>query len=259
MANRKHVVITNDDGIHADGLLALVEIFSNEYEVTVVAPLVEQSGKGHSFTYKTGVTCQEVTIDGVKAYAINGTPADCIKVAFSHILSELPDFVISGINFGENLGIANFYSGTVGAAREALFWHIPSIAFSTCYDREDDINNYAKEALRITQSLEEQNLLRKDLKHYYNVNFPTGTVSNAKGIKICRQSMAYYNDKYTVEEIDGEEVLFVNGNVVEVEDSQEFDIAALRAGYITVTPLLIDATAYDVMDSLSFLNLRKEK
>ncbi len=132
---RKHVLIANDDGYDAIGLIALATVFAREYDVTVVAPLEEQSGKSHSFTYREGVTYRsiEFPVEGVTAYAVAGTPADCVKVAVGHILPKMPDYVISGINCGHNSGIAVFYSGTIAAAREGAFWSLPALGYSPSF------------------------------------------------------------------------------------------------------------------------------
>ena len=253
------VLITNDDGIFAPGIAALVDAFSEHYTVIVAAPKVEQSGKGHSFTYQTGLTFEESTLfeeqhPSVKAYEITGAPADCVKLALSHILATLPDFIISGINCGENLGIASFYSGTAAAAREGAFWRIPSLAFSTSYDSCIHMSGYAVEALAIFNHLLEHDQLQRATYSFYNINFPACKPSKAKGLKVCRQSLAYYCDKYR-QEIDptGKEHLFIDGAMREIEDDLLYDIAACRAGYITLTPLSIDSTKTDALASLTTL------
>ncbi len=250
----KKILITNDDGIDAKGLRALVDAFAPHYELLVVAPAVEQSGKSHSFTYKTGVRCRSVDLfDGVEAYSVDGTPSDCVKVAFAHLRTDLPDLVLSGINCGENLGIANFYSGTVGAAREALFWHVPAVAFSTHYESCDEAFQYGHEALKLIEKLDSEGLLNPLNRFYYNVNFPACPPRESKGFKLCKQSLAYYNDRYTVARENGEEVLYVNGTVVDVEESLDYDVYASNAGYTTLTPLSIDATAYEAFAGLEAL------
>ena len=250
------LLITNDDGIFAPGIAALVEAFSPCYNVVVAAPKVEQSGKGHSFTYQTGLTYKKSTLFkstfGVdEAYEIDGTPADCVKLALSHILKELPDYVISGINCGENLGIASFYSGTAAAAREAAFWRLPAVAFSTNYDSCQHMVEYGATALSLFEQLKNSNQLEPASHSFLNINFPACQPSKALGVKVCRQSMAYYSDKYRVKkDTTGKEGLFVDGAMREIEEDLTFDIAACKAGYITVTPLSIDSTKSDSLASL---------
>jgi len=254
----QRVLITNDDGIFAPGIAALVAAFSQHYAVVVAAPKIEQSGKGHSFTYKTGLTyTQSLLFEeyGVsEAYEIDGTPADCVKLALSHILDELPDFVISGINCGENLGIASFYSGTAAAAREAAFWRLPAVAFSTDYQSCKYLAQYGDEALELFELLKENNQLQPASYSFMNINFPACSPQEAKGIKVCRQSMAYYSDNYRKEITpQGEEQLFVDGAMREIESDLSYDIAACKAGYITLTPLSIDSTKSDALASLTTL------
>lgn len=249
------VLITNDDGITAPGIRELVRAFSTKYKVIVSAPSVEQSGKGHSFTYREGLTFDKSdAYPGIEAYMIHGTPADCVKVALSHILDEMPDYVIAGVNGGENLGVATYYSGTAVAAREGAFWRLPSVAFSTSYQSLDYMAEYADMALLLFEEMKEQKLLRKASHNFYNVNFPGCSPEEVVGHKICRQSMAYYNDLYTIKkDKDGNTELFVDGGMREVEEDLEYDIAACRAGYVAITPISIDATESKTLSQLKSL------
>ena len=256
--SRKRVLLTNDDGISAIGMRTLVEQFSKDYDITVVAPKTEQSGKGHSFTYKTGLSYKEVDIYDVPSYEVDGTPADCVKIAYSHILPELPDFLISGINDGENLGIAGFYSGTVAAARESAFWHIPAVALSVGYDSAEFLDEYGKVALNMIKKLDDNGELKSPKRHFININFPRLSPSNIEGVKVVKQSLAYYNDSYTVKLDDtGNEKLFVNGAMVEIENSLDFDVFACQNGYITVTPHGIDTTDSNQLRALNFFETKE--
>ncbi len=256
--SKKRVLLTNDDGISARGMEVLVNLFSADYEITVVAPKNEQSGKGHSFTYREGLTFEPSDIYSVPSYAVNGTPADCVKVALSHILDELPDFVVSGINDGENIGIAGFYSGTVAAAREAAFWHIPAVALSVSYNSSEFVNEYGEVALDMVNDLEKRGELDSPKRHFININFPGCAPADARGVRVVKQSLAYYNDSYTVKvDDDGSEKLFVNGKMVGVENSLEFDVFANKEGFITVTPHNIDTTSVEKMAGLTFFETRE--
>ncbi len=259
MGSKKRILLTNDDGYSAVGILSLARAFSKEYDVTIVAPKEEQSGKGHSFTYLEGITYREVIDAKFPTYWVDGTPSDCVKVAFSYLLDELPHYVLSGINSGENLGIASFYSGTVAAAREAAFWKVPALAFSLNYKTCDDyMEEYGEKALELFQKLEAEKLLEAPLRHFYNVNFPDAAPDEVLGVKVTEQSLAYYNDRYTVKiDVDGSEKLFVNGKMVDVERDEKFDIFASYRRYITISPLSIDTTRRDLLETLKFLEKKE--
>lgn len=252
---RKHVLIANDDGIDAVGIIALAQVFSREYRVTVVAPLEEQSGKSHSFTYREGVRFKETDfpVEGVTSYAVEGTPADCVKVAVGHILPEMPDYVVSGINRGHNAGIAVFYSGTIAAAREGAFWRLPAVAYSTDFESTtlEQMNRYAEESLLIFKALEEDGQLQPRMNHFYSVNFPGVPVEECKGIKVAQQSLAYYNDHYVeAGDENGMVSLTFTGEMVEIEETIEHDVRANVENHITITPISIDSTAWDQMEKL---------
>lgn len=256
------VLITNDDGITALGIRELVRAFATKYHVVVSAPTVEQSGKGHSFTYRTGLTYDmSDAYPGIEAYAVHGTPADCVKVAMSHILKEEPHYVVAGINCGENLGVATYYSGTAAAAREGAFWRLPSVAFSTSYQSCEHMADYADIALSLFEEMKKEKLLTRASHSFYNINFPRCKPSEIKGQKVCRQSMAYYNDQYTLKtDTNGKEELFVDGGMREVEEDLLYDIAACRAGFVAITPITIDATESSKLSTLTCLeNVRLAK
>lgn len=252
---KEHILISNDDGITAAGIVALANLFAKEYRVTVVAPRNEQSGKSHSFTYKEGVkySKESFPVDGVEAYAVEGTPSDCVKVALAYILDEKPDFVVSGINSGYNSGIAVFYSGTIGAAREGAFWRLPAVAFSTTHEVTtlDGMMPFAEYSLKIFNYLKDNNHLQKRMKHFYSVNFPLENINDCKGVVVARQSLAYYNDEYNqVGEDKGHLMMSFDGEMTEVEEDTEFDVHANREKYITITPLSIDSTADDEIEKI---------
>lgn len=255
IAVKKTVLITNDDGIGTRGLEALIAAFRQCYTVWIIAPSQEQSGKSHSFTYLADLGYrQHERDDGLLCYSVDGTPADCVMVAFSHLLPYYPDYVISGINKGDNLGVATFYSGTVAAAREAGFRRIPSCAFSVNYKSGEWVEEYAPLALEIFQRMERETFFDNWQSYFYNVNFPAGVVADISGLRVVRQSMAFYNDTYVSQtNTAGESVLTfaAEGSMDEIEtDAHCFDIAASRAGYITVTPILLDATADQALASM---------
>ncbi len=255
-SDKPHLLIANDDGIDAVGIIALAQVFSRDYRVTVVAPIEEQSGKSHAFTYREGVRFKAVDfpVEDVTAYAVEGTPADCVKVAVGHILPSMPDYVLSGINRGYNAGIAVFYSGTIAAAREAAFWRLPAVAFSTDFESRtlELMTRYAEESLLIFNKLRNDGHLKKRLDHFYSVNFPGVPVDECKGIKVAQQSLAYYNDHYIeADQEDGMVSLTFTGEMVEIEEGIEHDVPANVNNHITLTPISIDSTAWSEMEKLT--------
>ena len=241
------ILISNDDGYFAQGIEALISAFCKNYNVIVVAPKTEQSGKGHSFTYQTPINYEKINReDGVEMYSVSGAPADCVKVALAHLLDKKPDYVISGINAGENVGIASFYSGTCAVAREAGFWRVPSVAFSVSSGQSPNILSYGKLCLDVFEKLRAGGFLNEAGKTIYNVNFPNTTIDEIKGVKIVRQSLAYYKDSYIMEDENdhGKIKLRANedGMALIEPDVNNFDVVANLSGFTTITPVLLDAT-----------------
>src|SRR5580700_3253090 len=176
----KHILLTNDDGIHAEGLRVLATAFQGFATVSIVAPSSEQSGKAQSLTLRQPIVCHPA---GEREWAVDGTPADCVIVALHKLLTEKPDLVISGINHGANLGENAYYSGTVGAAREAALHHMPAFAMSLCskgtmasFDAAARVARAAAELI-LKEGLPDQVLL--------NVNVPEPWTG---GVKFTRQS-----------------------------------------------------------------------
>jgi len=252
---RKTVLISNDDGYFADGIEALISVFREKYHVVVVAPETEQSGKSHSFTFRSPLNYKKIErSDGVECFSVDGSPSDCVKVALAHLLPQKPDFVISGINAGENIGIATFYSGTCAVAREAGFWRIPAVSFSLHSQQKDGVREYGKLALEVFENLLEKGFLDKAGKTIYNVNFPDKPINEIKGMKVVRQSLAYYKDTYIIEDGAASGKIRLRANdegMAETEtDHETFDIAASFAGYSTITPILLDATDEEMLKNL---------
>ncbi|MDR0305026.1 MAG: 5'/3'-nucleotidase SurE [Chitinispirillales bacterium] len=252
---RKTILISNDDGYLSNGIEALISAFKENYDVFVVAPQAEQSGKSHSFTFGTSITYKKIERkDDIACFSVNGSPADCVKVALAHLMPKKPDFVISGINTGENIGIATFYSGTCAAAREAGFWRIPAVAFSLHCQQRENISGYGKLAFEIFEKFLSNGFLDNTGRVIYNVNFPHLPINEIKGVKIVRQSLAYYKDTYIIDggEAGGEIRLRANGDSMALTetDCEVFDIAANFAGYSTITPVLLDTTDEEVLEEL---------
>ena len=233
------ILITNDDGVHAAGLLPLIRWCKQLGEVTTIVPLVEQSGKSHGIELKKPFMVHEMELEpGITAYAIESTPADCVRYGVLARGWEF-DLVISGINRGYNIGVDSLYSGTVAAAREAALLGIPAIALSTglnCYEQATDHLD------RIFHYIRDNHLL--DFHGLYNINIP----AQPKGFKITRQGGAYYSDDFKLED-NG--LCTPNGVCVfEPSGDLTLDTDAVVSGYISILPQTPDMTDYTVFRKL---------
>ena len=256
MSRRLRILLTNDDGFSSPGIHHLYDVLKNDHSVTVVAPEQEQSGIGHAFTYNKPLMFRMRKFNGsVEGYSVSGTPADCVKIALCHILEEKPDVIVSGMNNGNNTGIAGYYSGTVAAVREGAFWQVTSIAFSLCERDPCYFSEYALIAYKIFQRIMFDNSIANgNNRIFYNVNFPSCHPDQCAGVVIAKQSLSYYNDRYEpVKRGDGTVEYWLHGERKDVEPLNEYDARAVENNYIAITPLHIDATAFSIMDSLSGL------
>lgn len=244
-----NLLLTNDDGIYAEGLWALYHAFSPSHRVTVVAPDRERSGVGHGITLNNPLRQTPVTANGGdKGYAVNGTPADCIKLGILEILEEKPDLVVSGINPGANMGVNLNYSGTVAAAKEATLYGIPAIAASI---RGREIDNYpaATHFLKI--------LAEKVLDHglpfgtFLNVNIPDLPLSDIEGVVISRQDVTRLSASFEKRIDPWDRTYYWQGaDQPPAHHPPDVDGAVLRQNYISVTPVKCDMTDYSMVDSL---------
>ncbi len=241
------LLLTNDDGVDAIGLAALTRAFSGRHSVTIVAPAREQSGIGHAFTFRLPIYYREnAANEGVAAIAVDGTPSDCVKFALSHLLTDPPDVVVSGLNVGENSGISSIYSGTVAAAREGALWRIPSFAVSMAGTDTEYLDGYAQAAERIVTwvlSAGGGDYVRSRPGTFYNINFPACAPECCRGVRLTRQSLAFYNDRYRSigkDHIGEGYVLF--GEKRDLEPSLDYDSRALLDDYAALTPMGLDAT-----------------
>jgi 5'-nucleotidase len=190
-----NVLITNDDGIEAANLLALAKAAMECANVKVVAPAREQSGVGHGFSYYRSLHFAPVQGFPCEAFWVDGTPADCMKFALKHIYKDLNfDLVISGVNNGDNAGVASFYSGTVGAAREAALWGIPSIAVSLQRQSDDALDFALK---WVQETLKNKKFADMPKQSLWNFNVPPCSKETpCKGVKITTTSTSMFNDYY---------------------------------------------------------------
>ena len=238
------ILITNDDGIFAPGIVPLVNWAKRHGEVTVVAPKTEQSGKSHTINFTTPIEIKRVDVfgDGVEAYSLDSSPADCVRYGIAG-LGKSYDLVISGINRGVNLGVDMIYSGTVAAIFEAAYWHHKAIAFST-YPTSLDFASSQIDT--VWDYFEKNGLLR--VGNIFNVNIPDKNV----GIRITRQGSPYFSDEFVSV---AEDMYLQTGSRIPDETPEDLtrDTVAVENGFISVTPLTLsrlDTDAYNILSKI---------
>ncbi|MFN0030879.1 MAG: 5'/3'-nucleotidase SurE [Flavobacteriales bacterium] len=250
-STRSLILVTNDDGIYAKGIIALAQAMLSFGNVVVVAPDKPQSGMGHAVTINNLLRLDKVNypVAVSAAYSCSGTPVDCVKLAIYRALPRKPDLVVSGINHGSNSSINVIYSGTMSAAMEGAVESIPSIGFSLC-QHGDDIDFRASAAAANT-------IVAKALHHgipagtCLNVNIPKGTPEEIKGIRICSQARAYWEDDFDVrKDPSGKDYYWLTGEFKNDDHRPETDEAALKQQYISIVPVHYDLTAYQAIDAL---------
>ena len=249
------ILVTNDDGVNAPGIKHLISIMIEFGDVVVVAPDSPQSGMGHAITISQNLYCDPIKVDDgshVK-YSCSGTPVDCVKLATQQILTRKPDLCVSGINHGSNSSINVIYSGTMSAAVEAGTEGIPAVGFSLLdYAIDADFSPTTPYIKQIVSTL---------LNHktpegmVLNVNFPKLQVKDIKGIKICRQAKAHWEEKYYKRQNPfGRDYYWLTGEFVNEDQGEDTDEWALENGYVSVVPVQFDMTAYKHMDALKSFN-----
>ena len=234
------ILITNDDGVFAEGIRLLAEWAKKLGEVTVVAPKREQSGKSHAINFTEPMEIKRVDImDGVEAYSCDSTPADCVRYGIAG-LNRTYDLVLSGINRGVNLGVDMIYSGTVAAIFEAAYWNHNALAFSTYPDAAEDA---AKELDNIYNYIKERKLF--DHNPIYNVNIP----KESCGIKITQQGSPYFDDEF--KHIEGD-LYLQTGNRIDDDFPLDLtrDTVAIENGYTTLTPVTLLRTNMEAFAKL---------
>ena len=233
------ILITNDDGIFAEGISVLAKWAKTKGEVTVVAPKTEQSGKSHAIDFTRPIEIKSVELmEGVRAFSMDSTPADCIRFAHFGLKDEF-DIIFSGVNRGFNLGKDIVYSGTAGAIFEGGRLGIPAIAFSTDPTTFEGAEKYLETAYSFIM---DNKLLDKNL--LYNVNLP-----NAHGkIRITRQGGIYFHDEFTYMGDD----IWEQGGYIESknEGDPSLDTDSVRDGFISITPLLSGRTNMPVFEEI---------
>ena len=249
-----HILVTNDDGITAPGLLALAKEMASLGKVTVLAPDRNWSASGHAKTMDRPMRVKEVSIlDGIPAFSTDGAPSDCVALAVLGVLHEKIDLVVSGINPNANLGHDVTYSGTVTAAMEAVIWGLPGFAVSVNAPSHAaggvDFIPAARVARRIVQTVIQQAIPPNII---FNINVPYLAEKEIKGYMITRQGLRVYLDKLVSrEDPRGRPYYWIGGEEPTGVPDEGTDFGALSQDYVSITPLHLDMTAYSVIKTLS--------
>ena len=251
----KTILLTNDDGFYAPGLRALEAALSTalkgEYRIFTIAPDTQRSATGHCINFFNPIRVKQISDN---AYTIDGSPADCVKIA-ADFLGEPIDMVLSGINHGPNMGTDVHYSGTVAAAREAVINEIPGIALSlNKFTDNADFSYAASYAVRIVKEIFPalQQGLYKGRPFLLNVNFPDAVSDAIRGEKITRLGQRIYHERLDVRKDPyGQQYIWVACDGITHQSIPESDLDAVAEGFVSITPLILDATDIDSLDGLS--------
>lgn len=249
------ILVTNDDGISAPGIRALIAVMAEIGRVVVVAPDSPQSATGHSITINDTLYINKISKENeaVQEYSCSGTPVDCVKLATNEILERKADLCVSGVNHGSNSSINVIYSGTMSAAVEAGIEGIPAIGFSLLdYDWNADFEPIKSFIRTITLEVLEKGLPESVV---LNVNFPKLTEKEIKGIKICRQAKALWMEKFDKRKTpQGRDYYWLTGEFVNQDHGEDTDEWALANGYVSVVPVQFDLTAHHAIQQLNTWN-----
>jgi 5'-nucleotidase len=252
ISERRLILICNDDGYYSPGIRALAEVAATYADVQIIAPDRQQSAVGHSITISTPLRATKVKmLNGMDAIAVNGTPADCVKLAHDKLMDRKPDLVLSGINHGSNAGINIIYSGTVSAATEATILGYPAIAVSCNeFKEEADLSGCQEAAARLIEFVF-KNGLPKGIT--LNINAPAGPL---KGIRWTRQAESRY-----IEEYDGRvdpynrPYFWMSGKFELLEEGEDLDVRVMQDGFASVTPIQYDLTAHEILKTFRSIEL----
>lgn len=252
MSKKPLILVSNDDGITSKGIRVLVNIMKQMGEVVVVAPDSPQSGMGHAITIgETLRLYEEEIFEGVQAYKSSGTPADCVKLAKHYVLKDRqPDLVVSGINHGSNTSISVLYSGTMSAAIEGALEGLPSIGFSLCdYSSKADFSHTEEYVYKIAKQVLDNGLAKGVA---LNVNFPPKRNESIKGVKVCRQAHAKWQEQFS-ERFDpnGRKYFWMAGNFVNFDKGEDNDEWAIANNYVSIVPCQYDLTAHHAINQIN--------
>ena len=248
------ILLTNDDGIYAPGLAAMERELRKMGDVCVVAPATEQSGVGHSITFLNPLIAKEIFEgDRRRGWAIEGSPADCVKIGVFEFCRQRPDLVVSGINGGLNAGINVLYSGTVAAAIEGAFFGITSVAVSLEYDEHAQFDKAAKMAAGIIgQILDNED----STERLYNLNFPTSAMTHPKELRVVPMGVARYGEHFIKrQDPKGRNYYWATNDPPPRAEPCETDLSALADGHVTLTPLHYNLTETQMLQRMASWSL----
>lgn len=245
------ILLTNDDGIYAAGIHALLPVLAELGEVSIVAPDRERSATGHGITVHQPLRVEQYCIPDstVCAWMVDGTPADCVKIAIQALLPVKPDLVVSGINLGSNLGTDVLYSGTVSAAVEGVILGVPSVAVSLTEFKNADFSCAAQTAKGLIIKMLKNGLPPNTL---LNINVPPGQAKDLKGVAVTKLGNRQYENTFERrEDPRGRVYYWLGGEIADVANDPDSDIKAVEDGYISVSPVHFDLTNYRIMNQLA--------
>ncbi|HZK25495.1 MAG TPA: 5'/3'-nucleotidase SurE [Oscillospiraceae bacterium] len=245
------VLVTNDDGVYAEGIQALAQEITKIAETYVVAPDHEQSATGHAITMHRPLLAEEVKyhhLPELSPWKVNGTPADCVKLAVEALLPHKPDLVISGINRGANLGTDVLYSGTVSAAIEGVVLGIPAIAVSLAEYHDPHYEYAAAFTARLAKQFMQQ---KQEGEMLLNVNVPGCAAEEIRGVAVNRLGVRHYKNPFEKRtDPRGRSYYWLAGEIVDLEGENDTDVAAIKAGKISITPIQHDLTNFLLLDKV---------
>lgn len=240
MPKRPFILICNDDGVHAEGIKYLSKALLEFADIVVVAPSSEQSAVGLSITIRQPLRIEKTKWEGIDApiWSVTGTPADCVKIALSVILSKTPDFIVSGINRGSNAGRNVLYSGTIGAVSEGCLRNIPGIAFSMTNHINPSYECAQGSIVPLIQYIQEHPLPAGTI---LNVNFPSEMETLFKGIRFAKQGREFWleSPEQRAHPVEGSTYYWLGAKLAQFDEEINSDIVLLRQGYATAVPIHI--------------------
>ena len=249
-----NILLTNDDGIDAPGLKALVESVPPGMQVVVAAPASERSASSHSISLGQKLRIEKFEKRGVRQFSVHGTPADCVKFALVGIPDFVPDLIISGINQGANTGVSVYYSGTISAAREGFINGIPSVALSLASRMFNDFSACMGIARNIMQGYAAGRFPKNVM---LNINVPPLAAGEILGVRITKQASSRFIEEFIPEKEHGDKKVYTLAGEIEVLNADgTSDEEAVLEGFISITPLKLDLTEYE---ALSFLKTWAEE
>jgi 5'-nucleotidase len=251
-----HVLICNDDGINSDGIYALAREVKKIADVTVIAPASQQSAVGHAITVNYPLRSVPFHKNGeFFGTAVEGTPADCMKLGIGCLLKEKPDMVLSGINHGSNTAVNIIYSGTVSAATEGTILGIPSIAISLTSFHDLDFTYAAQFAAKLALLVGEKGLPQRTL---LNVNVPNVPESEIKGVMVTRQGVSIWEDRFDVRrDPANREYFWLTGSMNILDTDEDTDQIAIKNNYVSVTPVHYDLTDKNMLEAMKKWEIEK--